>query len=300
MDKLELNKTFTNPNTTVVRCEVTGSTDEKRLQIINTIKNNFDNGNKPQAVTFAVNGAHSPSALERQTLAILIEYTDGHIELYDQHNLSINRDQREMEVIDVIGCLVQLGIGSRIYYCAKRLHPNVFSQPPLVTAAIIKQTNVRQLFPNWIEFAAVNMESQQIPDKSIYQEEDWERLAEMSTKVLNSVNVVDLTEFVAQLSTERTVSVGYVGRRCNEWIFILKREEDAIVCFVDESCIVFAYNSIIKSCKTNTYGSFINDTVKSSAAERLILVNKKHPETMQPLEVTHDWLFRRISELGTM
>ncbi|WP_172380949.1 hypothetical protein [Vibrio sp. Vb339] len=95
-------------NCTVVRHESYGSTSVNQTEIVLSIKTNFDNNSYVQAFIIAVH-ANPEGTTQQQELACLIEYSDGHTELFDKHSISINISPRESEVLSIVRTLVYLG-----------------------------------------------------------------------------------------------------------------------------------------------------------------------------------------------
>lgn len=279
-------------NCTIVRHESYGSTSTNQIEIIRSIKANFDNDSYVQAFTIAVH-ANPEDSPQAQELAYLVEYSDGHIELFDKHSMSINRSPRESEVLSMFRTLVYLGVGDRLFYCTKRLYTQVFQQPPLLTATVIKAKGVKSLLPHWHEFTSVNNEAYETYPKSIYKAKEWDKIAELTQTSINEVRVLSLTDFVDTLCPDDEVITGYVGRSFEKWVFVCRRGRKAYMTFCDEHTIRTAYHSIVGKCNMKAYGDFIKESVIESKAQRLISVNQGQFIT-EFNEHHHKWLFERV------
>lgn len=279
-------------NCTIVRHESYGSTNTNQIEIVRSIKANFDNDSHVQAFTIAVH-ANPEGSSQEQELAYLIEYSDGHIELFDKHSMSINRSPRESEVLSMIRTLVYLGFGDRLFYCTKRLYTQVFQQPPLLTVAVIKAKGVKSLLPHWHEFTSVNNEAYETYSKSIYKAKEWAKIAKLTQISINEVQVLSSIDFIDNLRADDEVIAGYVGRTINRWIFVCCRGRKAYMTFCDECTIHLPYHSIVGKYNMKAYGDFIKESVVESNAQRLISVNQGQFIT-EFNEHYHKWLFERV------
>ncbi|MDA0125924.1 hypothetical protein OH459_25335 [Vibrio sp. MM46] len=279
-------------NCTIVRHESYGSTSTNQTEIVRSIKANFDNDSHVQAFTIAVH-ANPEGSPQEQELAYLIEYSDGHIELFDKHSMSINRSPRESEVLSMIRTLVYLGFGDRLFYCTKRLYTQVFQQPPLLTVTVIKAKGVKSLLPHWHEFTSVNNEAYKTYSKSIYKAKEWDKIAELTQISINEAQALSSIDFVHNLRSDDEVIAGYVGRSFKKWIFVCRRGRKAYLTFCDERTIHLAYHSIVGKYNMKAYGDFIKESVEESNAQRLISVNQGQFIT-DFNEHHHKWLFGRV------
>lgn len=280
-------------NCTILRHQSYGSTGSNQTEIIRSIKSNFDNGCKIQTFTIAVH-ANPKDSCQAQELAFLVEYRDGHIELFDQHSMSINRRPRESEILSMIRTLVYLGAGDRLFFCTKRLRTEVFQQTPLMTATVIKSKGVKSLLPNWYEFTSVNNEGYRTLHKSVFKHEEWDKVTGLTKTAINEVEVLNSKAFIEALTDDDEVIAGYVGRRLNQWIFVCRRGRTALICFFDKSNINIAYSSIVSNFKMKAFGDFVKDSVITSKAQQMISVNQE--QFITEFNDSHDnWLFDNIS-----
>ena len=278
-------------NCTIVRHESYGSTGTNQTEIVRSIKANFDNGFHVQAFTIAVH-ADPKGSPQKQELAYLIEYSDGHMELFDKHSMSINRPPRESEVISMLRTLVYLGFGDRLFYCTKRLYTQVFQQPPLLTVTVIKAKGVKSLLPNWHEFTSVNHEDYEGLQKSNYKAKEWDKIAELTQISINEVQFLSSIDFVELLRPDDEIITGYVGRSFKTWIFVCRRGRKAYLTFCDEYTIHLVYHSIVGKYNMKAYGDFIKESIVESNAQRLISVNQAQ-FIVEFDEHHHKWLFKR-------
>ncbi|MEZ8215836.1 hypothetical protein ACED61_20445 [Vibrio sp. 1F148] len=279
-------------NCTIVRHESYGSTSTNQTEIVRSVKANFDNDLYVQAFTIAVH-ANPEGSPQEQELAYLIEYSDGHIELFDKHSMSINRSPRESEVLSMIRTLVYLGFGDRLFYCTKRLYTQVFQQAPLLTVTVIKAKGVKSLLPHWHEFTSVNNEAYETYSKSIYKAKEWDKIAELTQISINEAQALSSIDFVDNLRSDDEVIAGYVGRSLKKWIFVCRRGRKAYLTFCDERTIHLAYHSIVGKYNMKAYGDFIKESVVESNAQHLISVNQGQFIT-EFNEHHHKWLFERV------
>lgn len=281
-----------NADCSIVRVESFGSTHENQNQIIKAIKSNADSGSFVKAFTFAIH-ADPAGSPQSQELAFLVEYSDDHIELYDRHQMSINRTPRESEVLSLVRNLTYLGAGHRLYFCTKRLHTKVFQQPPLLTATVIKSKGVKPLLPNWHQFTSVNNESYEFYSKSIYKEKEWDKLEDLSDTSINHVDTLGLDEFVKSLDKGDTVVAGYLGRGLKRWIFTVRRGRNASMTICDQSNVAWAYDAIVGKFDMKAYGDFVKAEVEFSLAQKLISLNQD--QFITEFNQHHDkWLFDRV------
>ncbi|UKA07759.1 hypothetical protein IHC92_17270 [Photobacterium damselae subsp. damselae] len=279
-------------NCTIVRHESYGSTSTNKSEIVRSIKANFDNGYYVQAFTIVVH-ANPKGSSQEQELAYLIEYSDGHIELFDKHSMSINRSPRESEVLSMIRTLVYLGFGDRLFYCTKRLYTQVFQQTPLLTITVIKAKGIKSLLPHWHEFTSVNNEAYKSYPKSAYKAKEWDKIADLTQTSINKTQMLSLMDFVNNLYSDDEVIVGYVGRSFKKWIFVYRRGRKAYITFCDERTIRLAYHSIVNKYSMKAYSDFIKDSIIESNAQRLLSVNQDHFIT-EFNEHYHKWLFEHV------
>jgi len=277
------------PHSTIVRHKSYGSTHSNQHEITRSIKSNFDNGCLVQAFTIVVH-ADPEGSPQDQELAYLIEYSDGHIELFDQHSMSINRSSRESELIGLLRTLVYLGAGERLFYCPKRMMTQVFQQSPLLTTTVIKSKGVKSLLAHWHEFTSVNNSSHQTLPRSIFKEKEWDKLADLVNSSINNAPVVDLYSFIEIIDENDEVIAGYVGRSLKQWIFVCRRGRSAYMTFCDENNINDAYFYIVGKYKMKGFGDFIKDSVLKSSAQRLISVNQEQL-IHEYDDSCHSWLF---------
>lgn len=282
------------PDCTILRHECYGSTGSNQIEITRTIKSNFDNGITITAFTIAVH-ANPEDSCQDQELAFMVEYSDGHIELFDRHSMSINRRPRESEILSMLRTLVYLGAGNRLFFCTKRLRTEVFQQPPLMTTTVIKSKGVKSLLPHWHEFTSVNNEGYKTFKASCFKHDEWEKIAGLTSTAINKVQVLHSKAFIDELVENDEVIVGYVGRRLNDWIFVCRRGRTALICFVDKRNIELAYHSIVRArkFKMKAFGDFVKDSVLTSTAQQMISVNQEHFIT--DFNDHYDrWLFRLL------
>lgn len=292
MTNLTPESVLPNADCSIVRVKSFGSTHENQSKIIKAIKGNIDSGCTVKAFTLAVHADPSGSP-QSQELAFLVEYSDGHIELYDRHNMSINRTPRESEVISLVRSLTYLGAGHRIYFCTKRLHTKVFQQPPLLTATVIKSKGVKPLLSNWHQFTSVNNEGYEFYSKSIYKEKEWDKLGELSDSSINHVDTLGLDEFVKHLDKGDTVIAGYLGRSLKCWMFTVRRGRNASMTICDQSNVAWAYDEIVGKFDMKAYGDFVKEEVEFSLAQRLISLNQD--QFITDFNQSNDkWLFDRV------
>lgn len=280
-------------NCTILRHQSYGSTGSNQTEIIRSIKSNFDNGCEIQTFTIAVH-ANPKDSCQAQELAFLVEYSDGHIELFDQHSMSINRRPRESEILSMIRTLVYLRAGDRLFFCTKRLRTEVFQQTPLMTATVIKSKGVKSLLPNWHEFTSVNNEGYRTLQKSAFKHEEWDKVTGLTKTAINEVEVLNSKAFIEALTDDDEVIAGYVGRRLNQWIFVCRRSRTALICFFDKSNINLAYHSVVGKFKMKAFGDFVKDSVITSKAQQMISVNQE--QFITEFNDSYDnWLFDNIS-----
>ncbi|WP_025562892.1 hypothetical protein [Psychromonas sp. SP041] len=283
---------FPRSNRTIVRHETYGGTGSNQVEIIRSIKANFDNGALISAFTFAVHADPKDSS-EKEQLAFLIEYSDGHIELFDKHSMSINRKPRESEILSMVRNLIQMGFGERLFYCTKRLPTKVFEQSPLLTSTVIKSKEVKALLHDWHEFTSINNEGHKTLPKEAYKFKEWDKLTRLAQTSVNEVSVMGLDDFVGGLTSSSEVVAGYLGRSFKKWIFTSITGRHASMMFCDERTVKKAYSAIVGQYKMKAYGDFIKEQVFDSKSQQLISAN----QTMLITEFDEHhqkWLFDRI------
>ncbi|MEZ8295937.1 hypothetical protein AB6D11_19130 [Vibrio splendidus] len=277
---------------TIIRHESYGSTGSNQIEIIRSIKANYDSGHHVKAFIVAVHDNPTGSSQE-QELAFLVEYTDDYMELFDQHSMSINRRPRESEVLSMLRTLVQLGFGDRLFFCTKRVTTKVFQQPPLVIAKVFKSMMMKSLLPHWHTFTSVNNKLYDTYPKSIFKEKEWDKVYDLSKSSINDVELLSVTDFDNTLAEGDEVTVGFVGRSFKQWVFVCRRGRKAFMTFCDERTVQRLYYSIIGKYNMKAFGDFVKEDVIVSHAQRLISVNQNQ-FIVDFTDSNHEWLFNRV------
>ena len=281
---------FYNPIVDVIRYDCLGNTGRNKDEIIRSIKANYDRNINLNALTICVN-VNDPNSSEKQQLAYIIEYSDGHVELYDRHSMSINRQPRESEVLAMLRSITYLGFGERIFFVTKRLPYQVFKQAPLNTITLIKSKSVKRLLPFWHDFTTVNNESMTPYSKSIYQQSDWEDINKQTSIAINHVEEFTPCKFKDIISFNDFVTIGYIGRRFDTWMFMIKRGRKALITTCKQDYAVKLKSVVESECKLNCFGDTLPDNFLISKAQKLISLNQY--QYLTKYDIHHQkWLFR--------
>lgn len=250
-----------------------GNTGMNRSKIIRSIKDNFDAHIQLSSLTIVVNNAPVESC-NVYTVAFILEYPD-HIDLFDQHPMTMCRRPREIEVLEIIRAVTQMGLGHRLFYSVKQFIGQVFTASPDITIKAIKSREAKPILPHWREFLSY-VQNSHVPYLQGNAQSNWDDIMMYYNSGINVVNQCSGDDFINGIDPDDIITTGYQDEEFNHYVFMRRKGRTAFICYVQAQEALKVFNTITGSHVIREIGNGLSPRFEMSRAQQLISLNNQH------------------------
>lgn len=250
-----------------------GNTGSNRSKIIRSIKDNFDANLPLSALTLIINNSPVESC-NNYTIAFAAEYPD-HIDLFDQHSMTLCRRPRNIEILEIIRAVAQMGLGHRIFYSTKKFIGQVFTASKEDTMKAINSREAKQVLPNWHEFLSF-IQNSPTPYVEDFEDTHWNGIMMSYNSGINLVDQISAECFINQLEDNETITTGHLTEDFSNYLFMRRRGRTAFICYIPAVKALEVFEIIKRRNPLKEIGSGLSPRFEMSHAQQLITLNNQH------------------------